>query len=412
MSFVTSSNDLRRGYWVYLLATYVDIMGLCVSGPIMPFIGAELGVSPRDMGMVFSAFIAGFMICSLYTGILVDRLGCKIVCQIMTGGSVAGFLIAGMAPTLPVFIVGRVIGGLFCGSPTVAQTYASRFPDEKLKIDAYLKYGQTIMIALLSSNFPAMLAQLHLRSPFFILAVLSLVAFVTCSIYGTHKSTKPHSNIPGGNALSKENTDNHQDLPHRHCSPCHVLALFTVLALAEASHATAFDFITPIIFVTMYKMEPYQMSIWGVCTAVCALFIMLVILKRLNAKYGLRRVVHLANILGLTSSALLCLLQKQIWQSLPLLIFSQVLLLFYRPVTDSLVQVELSSAVPANRQGLAMGMREVVLNLSRLCMLPLASRLISPSFISAPFLLHAGLRLAAVLSLILLLIVFAAPSAR
>lgn len=372
-------------YRVYLFATFVDILGAVVAAPIIPFICIELGIATTDIGLIISVFLIGFMICSGLTGLLVDRTGCKRMSLIMTLGSFVAFCLTGFAQSATMFVIGRLIGGLFCGSPTVAQAFASHIDGTEKKVFAYMQYGQVIMLAILSGNVAAALAQIHLRLPFFFLSALSLLAFLLCFYFGSdYDVTK-----------CVEHANSQKQWQNGEISKMRVSFIFASILLMEMSNA-CMDFILPVVLATTYSFEPIHLAFFGCANAfwgLCALRILWFFTHRL----GTRRVAVAASLSGLLAFIPLCLLPFQLDSvALGLMATSAVCTSFYRPPLEAWLQAKLSEAVPQHRQGFAMGIREVTLNIARSIVLPLYTRVLDGSFVGRPFTVGLGFRIGAV----------------
>jgi len=83
-------------------------------------------------GWSFSAFFVGFMISTVYLSGMADRIGAARPYLIATLCFGLGLLLAGLAPTMAVFIAGRAVQGLG-GGGVIAVTYLSinrGYPDE------------------------------------------------------------------------------------------------------------------------------------------------------------------------------------------------------------------------------------------------------------------------------------------
>lgn len=93
--------------------------------PVFPGMGADLGVSPRDLGLTLSSFFIAFAVGQLFAGPLTDRFGRK---PIVIGGLatfVAGSAVCTFAPTLDIVILGRVIQALgACAAFVLARAIA------------------------------------------------------------------------------------------------------------------------------------------------------------------------------------------------------------------------------------------------------------------------------------------------
>lgn len=116
------------------LINYADRASISLAGPTM---SKELGLSPVDMGFIFSAFGWAYVLFQLPGGWLLDRFGSKKIyaCSIflwslftlMTG--LAGF-VTGTAAVLVLFTLRFLVGGSEAPSfPANSRIVAAWFPD-------------------------------------------------------------------------------------------------------------------------------------------------------------------------------------------------------------------------------------------------------------------------------------------
>src|SRR6266542_1474539 len=113
-----------------LTITLVAFEALAIS-TVMPVVAAELG--GLDLyGWVFSAFFLGNLVGIVVVGGLIDRGG--LIRPFVTGLTLfgVGLLIGGLAPTMPILVVGRLLQGFGAGSiaPTPYVAIGRSLPEE------------------------------------------------------------------------------------------------------------------------------------------------------------------------------------------------------------------------------------------------------------------------------------------
>jgi MFS family permease len=99
-----------------VLINYFDRISLSVAGPQLQ---AELGLTPADMGLLFSAFFCSYALLQIPAGLFLDRFGVTLV------GRVGAFL-WGIASALTAFAVG--FGGIFAARMLLGIAEAPSFP--------------------------------------------------------------------------------------------------------------------------------------------------------------------------------------------------------------------------------------------------------------------------------------------
>src|SRR5215475_11024298 len=107
------------------LIVLVDVLGLTIMLPLLPFYAESLGASPRVYGLIVSVYAFCQLIAGPPLGHLSDRVGRRPVLLVSQIGTCAGFLILAYANTLWMVFLARIIDGLTAGNLTVAQAYIS-----------------------------------------------------------------------------------------------------------------------------------------------------------------------------------------------------------------------------------------------------------------------------------------------
>lgn len=117
------------------LTVFVDVLGLTLVLPLLPFYAMSFGASPFVVGTL----AASYAVCQLFSGPALgrisDRVGRKPTLLVSQVGTFLGFLTIGSAQTLWMLFVGRIIDGLTAGNLSIAQAYISDVtkPEERTR---------------------------------------------------------------------------------------------------------------------------------------------------------------------------------------------------------------------------------------------------------------------------------------
>jgi DHA1 family tetracycline resistance protein-like MFS transporter len=125
-----SSFDFNRVLPVFALV-FVDVLGLTVILPLLHLYAAAYGASPAEIGLVVAAFPLAQLIGVPVMGALSDRFGRKPLLLISQITTFISFILLGMANSLALIILSRVIDGLFGANLSTAQAALSDITDEK-----------------------------------------------------------------------------------------------------------------------------------------------------------------------------------------------------------------------------------------------------------------------------------------
>jgi MFS family permease len=117
------------------LIVMVDVLGLTIILPLLPFYAERLGASPAVVGLLVSTYAACQLVAGPVLGQISDRLGRRPLLLVSQVGTFIGFLILAWAGSLWMVFLARVIDGLTAGNLSLAQAYISDVtrPEERAK---------------------------------------------------------------------------------------------------------------------------------------------------------------------------------------------------------------------------------------------------------------------------------------
>lgn len=185
------------------LIVVVDILGMTMILPLLPFYAEHYGASPQMVGLL----VATYALCQLFAGPMLgklsDRYGRRPLLIVSQIGTFAGFLILGWAPSLAWIFLSRVIDGITAGNLSLAQAYISDVTEPENRAKSFgvigIAFGIGFMIGPALSGF---LAQYDYSYPAWAAAALSMSS-VLCT-YFLLPEARPHADEdsgPGGKRL-------------------------------------------------------------------------------------------------------------------------------------------------------------------------------------------------------------------
>jgi len=186
------------------LIVAVDVLGLTIMIPLLPFYAEKLGATPTEVGLLIAVYAA----CQLFSGPLLGRLsdvtGRKPLLLLSQVGTLIGFLILAFAPSLWVVFVARVIDGATAGNLSLAQAYISDVtkPEERAKSFGVIgiAFGMGFLIGPAISGY---LAKFDYRDPIFAAAALSATSILsTYFLLPAVKAGAGPVEGPGGRRIS------------------------------------------------------------------------------------------------------------------------------------------------------------------------------------------------------------------
>jgi MFS family permease len=103
----------------------VDATGMGIILPLLPFYSQRLGATPFLVGALVSVYAVCQLVAGPIVGILSDRYGRRKVLLVSQIGTLAGFALLALAPSLMLVFLARIIDGLTSGNISVAHAYAA-----------------------------------------------------------------------------------------------------------------------------------------------------------------------------------------------------------------------------------------------------------------------------------------------
>jgi MFS family permease len=184
------------------LIVMVDVMGLTIILPLLPFYAERLGASPTVVGLLVSTYAACQLVAGPLLGQISDRMGRRPLLLVSQAGTFAGFLVLAWAQTLWVVFLARIIDGLTAGNLSLAQAYISDVtrPEERAKSFGVIgvAFGIGFLIGPAISGF---LSQFSYQYPIFAAAGLSATSILSTYFLLPSAPVKPDSEKGEGAAL-------------------------------------------------------------------------------------------------------------------------------------------------------------------------------------------------------------------
>jgi multidrug resistance protein len=159
---------------IIFVTILIDLIGFGIVIPILPLYADHFGASATTVGFLLAIYSAMQFVCSPILGKLSDRFGRRPVLMASILGTSLGFLIMGLAQTLWLLFLARIVDGVTGGNISTAAAYIADVtaPEERSRgmglIGAAFGIGLIIGPAV-----GGLMSHISMAAPFFFAAALA-----------------------------------------------------------------------------------------------------------------------------------------------------------------------------------------------------------------------------------------------
>jgi multidrug resistance protein len=120
-----------RKLWILMITAFIDMVGLLMVIPILPFYAKELGAGGLIVGMLVSSFAVAQLISAPMWGRFSDAYGRRPALLVGLAGSAIAYVIFGFAHSLALLFLSRLVQGAGGGTVSVIQAYVADATEPK-----------------------------------------------------------------------------------------------------------------------------------------------------------------------------------------------------------------------------------------------------------------------------------------
>jgi len=120
----------KRRLLVIFIVVFIDLLGFGLILPLLPFYAETFDASNTLIGLLVASYAGAQLIGAPLLGRLSDRYGRRPVLLVSILGTALGFVMLGMAGSLWMLFLARIVDGLTGGNISVARAYITDITDE------------------------------------------------------------------------------------------------------------------------------------------------------------------------------------------------------------------------------------------------------------------------------------------
>ena len=380
-----------------LVVVFIDVLGIGIALPVIPML-VGLYTPNRELqaywyGLLVVAYGVMQFFCAPLLGALSDRFGRRPILLWSLLGLGLHFLLLGLAPSLSLMLLARIVGGTAGASFSVANAYASDVTPPERRAKSFGLIGAAFGLGFIfGPMLGGLLGSIDLHLPFFAAAALSLIN----AVYGylvVPESLPRERRAPF--SLSRANPFAALLALARHREIGSLVAVFALIVLAQLILQVSWVLHTHFRF----GWGPRENGFALFCVGLIAAIVQGGLLSALLRRFGDVRLVLTGLAVG-SCAYLLYGLAQQGWMMYAIIIGN-----FLSFAAGPALQGVVSNAVDPTEQGVTMGALNsinsimfVVAPLIGTPLLALVSQLPSSDWrVGAPFYVSAALQIVALL---------------
>ena len=174
-----------------ILVVFIDLLGYSLILPLLPYYARTFNADQTVTGLLLASYSVMQLIGAPLLGRLSDRFGRRPILLLCLLGTFLGFLWMGLATTLWMLFVSRMLDGLTGGNFNVVQAYISDVTDEKDRSKALGMTGAAFGLGFIVGPVTGgLLGQWHPALPAFVAAAISLINLVLVYVWLPESLTK------------------------------------------------------------------------------------------------------------------------------------------------------------------------------------------------------------------------------
>jgi DHA1 family tetracycline resistance protein-like MFS transporter len=173
---------------IIFITVFIDLVGFGIVIPVLPLYAEQFGASETVIGVLLGIFSAMQFIFAPILGKLSDRVGRRPVLLFSLIGTAIGFLIMGLAPSLPAsfsvfglspvlcwLFLGRIIDGVSGGNISTAMAYIADVTPREKRSSAMGLIGAAFGLGFIfGPGIGGLLSQISFSTPLYFAAALAM----------------------------------------------------------------------------------------------------------------------------------------------------------------------------------------------------------------------------------------------
>ena len=187
----------RSPLFVLYLTVFIDLIGFGIVIPILPLYAQDFHATPMAIGWLTGIYSGMQIIFTPILGKLSDRFGRRPVLLISIAGTAVGFALMGIAQSLTLLFVARILAGITGGNISIPQAYIADVTAPEKRSHAMGMIGAAFGLGFtFGPLIGGLMSQISYGAPFFFAAALAVLNAVLIYLLLPESLSREHRAKP------------------------------------------------------------------------------------------------------------------------------------------------------------------------------------------------------------------------
>lgn len=174
-----SSAANKKALSLIFVIVVLDLMGAGILIPVIPYIVHEYRTDAATVGWLSTSFSIAQFLASPVLGVLSDRYGRRPVLLLSILGTAFGYFLFGLAGSLTVLFIARIIDGATGGNISTAQSYIADITPPEDRAKSFGLIGAAFGLGFIAGPaLGGLLSHISLQAPAYAAGVLALATCI------------------------------------------------------------------------------------------------------------------------------------------------------------------------------------------------------------------------------------------
>jgi multidrug resistance protein len=183
----------RSPLFVLFLTVFIDLVGFGIVIPVLPLYAENFHATPMAIGWLTGIYSGMQIIFTPILGKLSDRFGRRPVLLVSIAGTAVGFALMGMAQSLTLLFVARILAGITGGNISIPQAYIADVTAPEKRSHAMGMIGAAFGLGFtFGPLIGGLMSRISYGAPFFFAAGLAVANAVLVYLILPESLTREH----------------------------------------------------------------------------------------------------------------------------------------------------------------------------------------------------------------------------